>query len=291
MLTGATWQGVDLRDLIRDQLLAGAVDDTRITAWGPPVHLEAQLALHAALMLHELGTNAVKYGALSNPKGIVTISWSVADAALHLRWEERGGPIVRAPAKRGFGRTLIEQSAKGEGGEALMTIEAEGLVWNITLPLREHMPVKPAAEFVRQDTRDAAASVDKDAVRLAGKRLLVVEDEPLVMLDIVATLESAGAAMVESAGTTKDALGIIDTTPLDAALLDANLRGAPVDEIAAALTARNVPFTFVTGYGPESLPKAFANAALLSKPFGQEQLITAASALVAATATVHQLRR
>jgi two-component sensor histidine kinase len=54
MLSSATWQGVDLRDLIRDQLLAGAVDETRITAWGPAVHLEAQLALHTALMLHEL---------------------------------------------------------------------------------------------------------------------------------------------------------------------------------------------------------------------------------------------
>jgi CheY-like chemotaxis protein/two-component sensor histidine kinase len=54
MLSSATWQGVDLRDLIRDQLLAGAVDETRVTAWGPAVHLEAQLALHTALMLHEL---------------------------------------------------------------------------------------------------------------------------------------------------------------------------------------------------------------------------------------------
>jgi signal transduction histidine kinase/CheY-like chemotaxis protein len=292
LLTSATWQGVDLRELIRDQLLAGAVDETRITAWGPPVHLDSQLALHAALMLHELGINAVKYGALSKPRGIVTISWSVADAALHLRWQERGGPVARAPAKRGFGRTLIEQSARGEGGDAVMTIEAEGVVWNITLPLREHKPSKSsAAEFVSHDTHDAAASAEKDTARLAGKSLLVVEDEPLVMLEIVATLESAGAAAVESAGTTKDALAIIGSKSLDAALLDANLRGAPVDEIAAVLTARNVPFVFVTGYGPESLPKAFAKTALLSKPFGQEQLITAVVSLVDVPTTVHQLRR
>jgi two-component sensor histidine kinase/CheY-like chemotaxis protein len=96
MLSSTTWRGVDLRDLIHDQLLAGAVDETRIAAWGPPVHLEAQLALHAALMLHELGTNAVKYGALSATKGIVTIMWSVADEVLRLRWEERGGPVAGA---------------------------------------------------------------------------------------------------------------------------------------------------------------------------------------------------
>ena len=83
MLSTAEWKGVDLHDLVRDQLLAGAVDETRITAWGPAVHLESQLALHAALMLHELGTNAIKYGALSTAKGIVIVqeakplkSWS-----------------------------------------------------------------------------------------------------------------------------------------------------------------------------------------------------------------------
>jgi two-component sensor histidine kinase/CheY-like chemotaxis protein len=292
MLSSATWQGVDLRDLIRDQLLAGAVDETRITAWGPPVHLEAQLALHAALMLHELGTNAIKYGALSAAKGIVTIRWSVADAVLRLRWEERGGPVVRAPAKRGFGRTLIEQSAKGEGGDALMSIETEGMVWNITLPLSEHQPMpSPAAEFVRGAAPELVTAVEKHTPRLAGKRLLVVEDEPLVALDIVGALEGGGAEMVESAGTAKEALNIIDNTSLDAALLDGNLRGHPVDEIAAALAARNIPFLFVTGYGSGSLPKAFAKTAMLSKPFSQEQLVAAVALLVEAPVAVHRLRK
>jgi CheY-like chemotaxis protein len=205
-------------------------------------------------MLHELGTNAIKYGALSTAKGMVTIGWSVADAMLRLRWEERGGPVVHAPARRGFGRTLIEQSAKGEGGDALMSIEAEGVVWNITLPLGEHQPMKSsAAEFVSAAAHGVATSVGKDMPRLAGKRVLVVEDEPLVALDIVAELEGAGADVVGSAGTAKEALHIIDNTLLDAALLDANLRGHPVGEIAAALAARNVPFLFVTGYGAGKL--------------------------------------
>jgi len=285
--------GVDLRDLVRDQLLAGAVDETRITAWGPPVHLEAQLALHAALMLHELGTNAIKYGALSTAKGIVTINWSVADEVLRLRWEERGGPVVRAPAERGFGRTLIEQSAKREGGAALMSIEAEGVVWDITLPLGEHQPMKsPAAAFVGGAKHKVPAAVEKDVrPRLAGKRLLVGEDEALVALDIVAALEGAGAEVTGSAGTAKEALKIIDNTSLDAALLDANLRGQPVDEIAAALAARNIPFLFVTGYGPESLPKAFAKTAMLAKPFSQTDLAAAVALLVEAPATVHRLRK
>jgi signal transduction histidine kinase/CheY-like chemotaxis protein len=293
MLSTAAWQGVDLRDLVRDQLLAGVVDETRITAWGPPVYLEAQLALHVALMLHELGTNAIKYGSLSTAKGIVKISWSVVDEVLRLRWEEHGGPMVRAPAKRGFGRTLIEQSAKGEGGEALMSIEAQGVVWSITLPLHERPPVRlPAAALVRSGTRQVVSSVEMESpARLAGKRLLVVEDEALVALDIVAALESAGAEVAGAAGTTKEALNIIGSASLDAALLDANLRGQPVDQIAAALAVRNIPFLFVTGYGPDSLPKAFAKTATLSKPFSQAELTAAAALLVEAPAAVHRLRK
>ena len=70
LLTDSTWRGADLRELIRDQLLHGPVDEARLTAWGPAVHLQPQMALHLAVMLHELGTNSMKYGALSRPKGL-----------------------------------------------------------------------------------------------------------------------------------------------------------------------------------------------------------------------------
>jgi two-component sensor histidine kinase len=103
-----------LREVIRDQLLPGSVDDKRVTASGPPVRLEPQTALHTAMMLHELGTNSVKYGALSKPEGTIAISWTVNDDSLYLDWRERGGPPIKAPARRGFGTTLIEQTVKGE---------------------------------------------------------------------------------------------------------------------------------------------------------------------------------
>jgi CheY-like chemotaxis protein len=121
--------------------------------------------------------------------------------------------------------------------------------------------------------QDVVFNVEKDTPKLAGKRLLAVEDEPLVALDIIAALEGAGADVVGSAGTAKEALNIIDNLSPDAALLDANLCAHPVDEIAAALVAGNIPFLFVTGYGQGTLSKAFAKTTMLSKPFSHEQLI------------------
>ena len=288
LLTATTWKGAELRDLIRDQLLHGAVDETRITAWGPAVHLEAQMTLHVALMLHELGTNAVKYGAFSVPGGWVTIAWTVEDQAPKLRWEERGGPQSRAPATRGFGTTLIEQSARGEGGAARMLTTAEGVVWEITLQLSRPLASnetrsRSVSELIGPSQRKLVPVASRPRGKLEGKRFLVVEDEPLVALDLSAGLQEAGAEVTASTGSPSKALAIIESQPLDAALLDGNLDGRPVDDIAAALTRRRVPFAFVTGYGRESLPQAFRAVSLLAKPFSQPQLLDVATRLIERT--------
>jgi PAS domain S-box-containing protein len=293
MLSAATWQGADLRGLIRDQLLSGPVDETRIRASGPPVRLEPQMALHTALMLHELGTNANKYGALSAPSGWVTVGWTVEDGWLHLRWEERGGPAASAPTKRGFGTSLIEQSAKGEGGSARMSVAAEGITWKVELPLRGPAVIDAAnlsALAVVSNETVQMQIAEQEPRKLAGRRFLVVEDEPLVALDIEAGLENAGAEVVASTGSVKEALQIIESTELDAALLDGNLHGRPVGEIAAALTRRKVPFVFVTGYGREGLPQAFKQVSVLAKPFSPQQLIEAAAGLVERRSDVVRLR-
>jgi two-component sensor histidine kinase len=115
-----------------------------------------------ALMLHELRTNSNKYGALSKEQGRVTISWTVEDQLLRLRWVERGGPAVRAPASRGFGMTLIEQSAKSEGGDASMLVEAEGITWEITFPLP-----RPAVHVGSQPKSTAAEQLSSAQPRQA----------------------------------------------------------------------------------------------------------------------------
>jgi len=285
MLTATTWKGAELRALIHDQLLHGAVDETRITASGPLVELQPQMTLHVALMLHELGTNAVKYGALSVPGGWVTIGWTVEDQALKLRWEERGGPPAKAPATRGFGSTLIEQSAKSEGGGARMLATADGIVWEITLPLPRPLAgnearLPSASDSVQQARRQAPRTADMPQGKLAGKRFLVVEDEPLLALELSASLQDAGAEMIASTGSASKAIDIIEGQSLDAALLDGNLNGRPVDDIAAALTRHNVRFAFVSGYGRESLPRAFGTVTLLAKPFSKSQLLDVATQLV-----------
>jgi PAS domain S-box-containing protein len=283
LLTDENWQGADLRELIRDQLLQAAVDEARLEARGPTIRLDPRMTLHLALMLHELAINSAKYGALSAPRGSIAVSWSVENDVLAVRWVERGGPSVTAPISPGFGTRLIEQSARSGGGTASMLCQADGVSWEIVLPL----PLSAAPQSSSLDARAGGAATPGTPIKaerreppaaLDQRRFLVVEDEPLVALALIGYLERAGAEAV-SVATEKEAIEAIGKSRFDGALLDANLHGRPVDEIASQLTRHNIPFVFVTGYGPAGLPAAFRHISVLTKPFRSQQLLDTIMAL------------
>jgi PAS domain S-box-containing protein len=104
-----TGQGVNLRHLISDQLLAVGLDDKRITIEGPDLRLAPELATNLALIFHELAINAAKHGAFSTKDGTLTIAWDVTED-LNVSWKERGGPPAHEPSHTGFGTVLINSS-------------------------------------------------------------------------------------------------------------------------------------------------------------------------------------
>ena len=277
MLSDRTWQGADLMDLVHDQLRLGTIDPARLHASGPRVQLQPQPALRLALILHELATNALKYGAFSRPTGRVVLEWSVEGEQLQLRWQESGGPPVQAPAKRGFGSTLIDSSMKSDGGTAAVSFRSDGVVWDLAMKLDG--PPASGAERAGGVPAAPAPAPARVAQALDGCRLLVVEDEALVALELIAVLEDAGATVCGPARTVEEALDMIEAEAFDAALLDGNLHGKPVDALAAALTRRGIRFAFVSGYGRESLPAAFAHAPIIAKPFTPHQLVEIAGSL------------
>jgi PAS domain S-box-containing protein len=140
VLTRENWEGADLYEIV-DQAVApySSRGEDRLHLKGPKVRLQPRTALSLAMMLQELATNAVKYGALSNPTGEIGITWEIAQGKprhLHLRWQESGGPPVQAPTRRGFGTRLIERSlAQDLGGRVHITFAATGLVCTVNAPL------------------------------------------------------------------------------------------------------------------------------------------------------------
>ncbi|MCJ2044241.1 GAF domain-containing protein [Methylobacterium sp. J-078] len=142
LLLAGTRESAGIEAVIRGAL---AIHDDarseRLRREGPAIQVGSQAALSLALMIHELGTNAAKYGALSCPTGTVTVAWSIdesgPEAMLTLRWTERGGPAVATPTHRGFGSRLIERGLAGAVGGTVRTTYAEaGLVCELTAPLR-----------------------------------------------------------------------------------------------------------------------------------------------------------
>ena len=151
----------------------------------------------------------------------------------------------------------------------------------MTLPHSHEESVREQPEpLVRTPMERRAAVSPKRTAKLEGLRFLVIEDESLIALDLVDRLKAAGAEVAPPVGTEQQALQVIQGGKFDCALLDANLHGRPVAEIAAALTRSKIPFVFITGYGRAALPDSFKQAPVLSKPVTDEQLLAAITSIV-----------
>lgn len=143
VLTQGQWEGASLNAVVADAIAAysGDAKSARFQLAGPIVQLQPKAVLALSMVLHELATNAVKYGALSNTAGSVGINWRRIPGdpgRLRLRWAESGGPPVQTPPRRGFGSRLIEQGlARDLACEARLTFAREGLVCTIDAPLDE----------------------------------------------------------------------------------------------------------------------------------------------------------
>jgi PAS domain S-box-containing protein len=139
LLTQANWRGASLERVAGDVLQVRDANRDRVTLMGPDVSLQPKEALAIAMALHELCTNATKYGALSNEAGRVSVEWGWMDEphGLRLTWRERGGPPVTPPTRRGFGSRLVERTVQQDlDGDIGMDFREDGLICS----MEAHLP-------------------------------------------------------------------------------------------------------------------------------------------------------
>jgi chemotaxis family two-component system sensor kinase Cph1 len=271
LLSQSRWESVSIDKLLREELNLYASGPTAVTLDGIDMQLTPKSALSLSLAIHELATNAAKYGALTAPSGRVAVRWrQTTDGGVELSWTETGGPLVEQPKRRGFGSTLIERALSMEtGGRATVHYMQTGVVCDILLP----------ASSVTSSDADAPGggnsqmernlmTAEPDAAPPEAFRILVVEDSFLVVTMIQAMLDDLGWVAVGPATRRSEAFALAQSETFDAALLDVNLDGEMSWDVAAVLRRRGIPFVFGTGYDVSIvLPDDLAGCAVIAKPY------------------------
>lgn len=275
-ITESNWGPRPLEGLITTETAAyvgGGVP--RVHVDGPRVLLEPQAFATMALVLHEMVTNAAKYGALSDRSGRVVVEWTLVDGDLVIIWREMGGPSVQAPTRRGFGSTIIERSVPHDlQGEASIQYPLNGVVARFVVPSR----------FVDYEgDRPPIAAIQPapaDVLHLSGC-VLLVEDSMIIALDAEEMLLSLGAERVVTASGVYEAMRSLDHQTPTFALLDVNLGSEMSFPVADRLRQMGVPYMFATGYGDEiKLPPGHRDCAVVKKPYSSESIAAAAHAML-----------
>lgn len=277
-ITADRWSPARLYDLI--EVEAGAylgVRSDRVKLTGPNVLLTPGCFTVLALVIHEMLTNAAKYGALSD-NGSVAIAWRVdGDGSLLIDWTENDGPPVVAPTRRGFGSTVIERSIPYDlGGHAEINYRLAGIEAHFCIPSRHVVSVLPDA--AGRDRSKPAVEVKPGLLK--GLNVLLVEDNMIIAMDGEDALRDLGAEVVTAAsvGRAHEAIAI---STVDLAVLDFNLGHETSLPVADLLAERGIPFLFATGYGDGlELPQRFGHVTLLKKPYSGATLAQALEPVV-----------
>lgn len=276
ILAEHSWVGANLRDLIQSEISALDING-RCCLEGPNTSLGPTQVQPLSLVLHELTTNAAKYGALSQPAGTIRITWSeINGGGLVIEWSELGCANVTEPSRRGFGSRLIAATIGHQiEGEMKTLWRPEGVLHRIIL--RQGVITERPSQ---QPDPTASAAVHAEPV--SGRRILIVEDEALLGLSLEEMIQDAGCHLVSLARNVDEALSIVKYHPIDMALLDFNLGAETSLPVAHALRSRGVPFTFVSGYNflPEEA-NALCSVKFTQKPYRQSDIERVLSELAA----------
>lgn len=284
----------DLRVLARD-VLGGFEDGAgpRATLSGPPVCLVPMAARVLALVLHELGTNALKHGALAQRGGRIRLDWwRMDDGSLCLGWQETGVPMSLAPGGPPGGGTALFAAFAGVLDGRLTPIPSlEGFAVELVLPachLRE-ASIPAAPEVAAGVGSGSAATADWQAnargVAVVPRRVLVVEDSALIAEDLAEMVRGAGCFDVTLALSLEEAVVACDAAgaaAFDLVLLDVGLGSGTAEDLMPLIDRRRV--LLVSGRSAEELPGALHGLPLLAKPFQPDAVARAVAQVLSGSA-------
>ena len=284
LLSQARWEGAEILRLILDELAPyHSETNSRVTAIGPMVIIQPETAQSVAMAIHELATNAAKYGSLSCETGRVDVSWTYFEDMLTISWVESGGPPVSPPETKGFGTKIISSFHGPDRGQVAFDWRPEGLHFTLEIPCKANISdAKTLRAFSPIAPLRAAGDGAANLLTRQGSRILLVEDEIMVGIFMQELLRDIGFDVTQPQVRLEDAMALAQAENFDCAVLDMNLNGQIVYPLADLLQSKGVPFLFLTGYSSDGIESRFENIQVLQKPVAQEALEDALAGLLSA---------
>lgn len=283
LLTDAHWYGADLNTLVRSEVDVTFGKDANVRIEGERVFLSPQIALHFTLILHELATNAVKHGALSCPSGSVAVTWAKTsdNTQLELKWTERGGPNVTMPTRQGFGTSLITRSGKLPNIKADLQFLPGGVECIIAADLQEMSGQQPVLFNPMRNEPPLMTGPRMESLRRPPKlKVLIIEPEPLLALELQESLSEAGYVPVGPATTVQSAFEAIGRGGVHAVVLDcSNIPGGQLEAIVDKLKTGSLPYVLVAEFDALH-PVVYNDVPVLHKPVRPAALVEALTYVV-----------
>jgi two-component sensor histidine kinase/DNA-binding response OmpR family regulator len=272
LLATSRWEGADLNRLVEEEVAPYQIRDVeKISASGPAVLLPPATAQTIALALHELVTNAAKYGSLSNESGQVKVTWQMQPGKLQLVWVESGGPTIKQPSRRGYGTRVVKAGIEGQlGGLVEFDWQPAGLRCTVLVPHDDKPDTANRVMLERRSIEPEHSPVFTSPA--PGEPILLVEDEPLVSMMLADMLSGFGHIVDGPYNRLSDAVRAAESNDIRAGILDINVGGEKSYAVADVLTTRNIPFIFVTGYSADGIDSRFTHVPVLQKPIEPKKL-------------------
>jgi two-component sensor histidine kinase/CheY-like chemotaxis protein len=256
LLSESHWAGANIRQIIESEIEPYATDiSSRFDIAGPDLMLPPAASQSLTLVIHELTTNAAKYGSLSTEQGCLSVKFGLEQDQIYIDWHEHNGPKTDAP--------LISVSVNQLNGSASFDWNGDGLKCRIVFPYKGDAGIPPPnhSELISPGSAQATTPV-----------ALLVEDEPLVGMMMSDFLSKADFQVLGPFTRVDTASSAVESQPIDVALLDINLNGQLVYPLATKLRTMGVPIIFVSGYAEHALDENFTGAPVLNKPVNRVEL-------------------
>ncbi len=272
LLAGSRWEGADLRKLVGEEFAPYRMDNpAKALISGPPILLAPAFAQTVALALHELVTNAAKYGALSTDAGRVSLTWRSLSGKIEFEWIESNGPKVTPPKRLGYGTRVFTVGIERQlGGTIDFQWNKDGLHCKLSIPHNDAVKSTSIEKDVRPSPK--VTSAQGKTADVLTKNILLVEDEPTVSMMLADMLSEFGHNVDGPYNRFSDAMLAAKSNDVHAGVLDINIGGEDIYALADVLAERKIPFVFVTGYSVDSINARFTHVPVLQKPVEAEAL-------------------